>query len=330
MAIKSTEGAFNPGVKDVQIPSYLGLSTPITGWEEQSSLGIIMKGAGQLLEKTVTAVDELIKNDATKTVENTFEPMRDEYTQALEGATKYAQTATKPQIQTDPTRTITQGGSYGGAPVQASDLPPEQYAENQNLDKDAPKEIKELPGKLDALGAARADGKISETDFWGRLAATAKDVRSRYPVLYRPYVDAEIAKKFGTTPANAYIQGMIKDINASLTNSQHERNATLAFIRSHIGEEGADNIYQQLDANSITPVEAMSRIAVPLRQKTRIERAHADLNLDKADFEFKGQIYERSANTIANAVVDKSMSSMIEANGFNGQRLQSIIDRREL
>lgn len=325
MAIKNTKGSFNPDVQDVQIPSYLGLSNSITQYDTPSPLGVALKGAASLIDKTVQAADDLVKNDAGMAVEKNFEPMRDEYTQALEGATKYAQAVTKPQISSDPTRSMTEGGSYGGAPIQAGDLPPEQFAENQNLDS-APKEIKALPGKLDALGSARADGKISETDFWGRLAAEAKDVRSRYPVLYRPYVDELIARKFGTTPANAYVQGMIRDINASLTNSQHEKNATLAFIRTHIGEDGADKIYEQLDNNSISSPEAMSRIAVPLRQKTRIERAHAELNLDKADFEYKGQIYERTANTIANAVVDKAMSSMTSATGFSGQRLQDIVN----
>src|SRR6266576_2033682 len=151
MAIKNTKGSFNPDVQDVQIPSYLGLSNSITQYETTSPLGVAMKGAASLIDKTVQAADDLVKNDAGMAVEKSFEPMRDEYTQALEGATKYAQAATKPQISSDPTRSITEGGSYGGSPIQAGDLPPEQYAENQNLDN-APKEIKALPGKLDALG----------------------------------------------------------------------------------------------------------------------------------------------------------------------------------
>ena len=75
MALKDTDDAFNPGVKDVGLPSYLGLQKSITQYETPSPLGIALKGVGSLIEKSVAAADELIKNDAGQAVEKTFAGM---------------------------------------------------------------------------------------------------------------------------------------------------------------------------------------------------------------------------------------------------------------
>lgn len=236
MAISNTKGPFNPDTADVSPGNYLGLSKPLDNFNLSSVLGEALKGTGTLIEESVKSADILLKASVVKDVNEKVIPEREAFTDALKGATAYVKNVgIQPNIATD---AINEGGSPEGMPIQAADAPESLIAPEREL----PINLKELPDRLDAVHSARNNGKISDTDYDGRMAAIAKDIRAKYPVAYRDYIDSEISKVTGVDPANAYIKGMISDINSFMTNKDHERNASLADMRHAAvkGIAGAD------------------------------------------------------------------------------------------
>lgn len=81
------------------------------------------------------------------------------------------------------------------------------------LGRDAPRDVKGLPNTLNTLDSARANGKLSQTDYDARLNALAKEVRSKYPG-YRQYVDEEFKRITGRDSANQYIRSVIQDVDS--------------------------------------------------------------------------------------------------------------------
>lgn len=87
---------------------------------------------------------------------------------------------------------------------------------NQEFGLDAPK----LPSgmdvdvdKINTLQRAMEQGKISETNYYGRLATLTKQMRTKFPG-YEDVVDDTIASVTGTRPANAYRDALLSEVNA--------------------------------------------------------------------------------------------------------------------
>jgi hypothetical protein len=81
------------------------------------------------------------------------------------------------------------------------------------LGRDAPRDVKGLPDTLGKLDSARANGKLSQTDYDARLNALAKEVRGKYPG-YREYVDETFKRVTGRDSANQYIRSVIQDVDS--------------------------------------------------------------------------------------------------------------------
>lgn len=84
------------------------------------------------------------------------------------------------------------------------------------LGRDAPRDVKGLPNALGTLDSARANGKLSQTDYDARLNSLAKEIRGKYPG-YREYVDETFKRITGRDSANQYIKSVIQDVDSFMT-----------------------------------------------------------------------------------------------------------------
>lgn len=111
------------------------------------------------------------------------------------------------------------------------------------LGRDAPRDVKGLPRALDTLDNARANGKLSQTDYDARLNALAKEIRSKYPG-FRQYVDEEFKRVTGRDSANQYIRSVIGDIDSFIAGKQAKRDSLETHLMTNgLKYHGFDVIY---------------------------------------------------------------------------------------
>lgn len=279
---------FNPQVPDTQDPNYLGYSHPSgSDFKQISVQGQMLKDAGGLIEGAVKGTDEVVKLLASDEVHNRVDAERDAYTAALDAGNA----------------AVRLGGLTG---VAGKTTVNQQAADQQPLDL-APSEasmppgLKNLPNQLSAMSGARANGRISETDYYGRLAALTKDIRSRYPEGYRDWIDSQVQKITGVDPANAYIKSILGDINSFMTTGQKEREHILGMARKGV-EEGfsnADKWYGALSAGNADPNEFMGWYLSQSKYKNDHARIKAAMDINNTTREGIIQDYTDAFNTKA-------------------------------
>lgn len=313
MALTTTEDAFNPGVAQVQPGNYIGLSKPIDSMSGKSALGAALAGASNLLELGIKGADTIIKDDIRTDVTKTLDPERDQFTAALEGGRRYMQDLATPGAGAAPGANPVSSITGQGIGV-ASDVgdPQSLLPDSPNL----PPALKSLPGRLDVLSQANASGKLDETDYYGRMASLAKDIRSRHPGgIYRDYIDAEVAKRIGVDPANAYIKGMIATINAGLGGKDHERQAELAELRKS-DQPGSDVMYRRVATGDASVAESVAWRLPPKVAEGRVKTQEANIRLASATQSLAKEDAKRVAYGYASAAVQSEFHSIKGLPGF--------------
>lgn len=264
---------FNPDVPEVGPGNYLKYSQPVSDVEANKSKAILVKGVGEMIETGVKGTEDIIKAYVAKDVRDIIEPERDSYTKALEAGRNIAShmyAAGNPATATDASGI----DPITGNPTDVHTRPLDILSSH---DAPVPADIKKLPAQLENLTNARNANKITETDYHGRMSMLAKDIRSRYPVGYRDYIDNEISKVTGVDPANAYIHGLVRDINSFMGGSggteDKETEKWLAWAKTgnHMGIPGMDKMYQRLRNKEIGPDQFASFAADQMREVYRIE-----------------------------------------------------------
>lgn len=310
---------FNPQVPEEQVPSYLGLSKPVgqPSVGSKSALSEAVKGIGEIYAGAVKTADTAIKMSAQEEVQNKFRIQRDIRTAELE--------ATRDTISG--VGQVESGSSTTDTRVPVG---PFEQAEKQPLDllanrKPLPAELENLPRTLGTLSNARANGKMSQTFYYQRLNSLAQDIRSRYPLGYREYIDTEIAKVTGVDPANAYMSSLMADINASVGAARDSRSKVITDISQAVekGYDGAHRIRARFVAGEIPETavyEYINKFAYfDYQNKERQrEREESSANLTQAK-----ELTIRHASQEAAEQAYK-MLYVVEATG--GQRFRDLME----
>lgn len=150
-------------------------------------------------------------------------------------------------------------------------------AQMTDSDIEVPDEVAHLGDSLAALKGAEQAGKITKTDYAGRLLAQAKMLRAQYPG-FKKEIDAEFAAVTGMNPANARINGLIQDINKASTNATSEQNKTEAYIMSHENVPGAITALRDFKAGLIDKMEVFRRLAPYAQAKEKMVWNAAEAN----------------------------------------------------
>ncbi len=128
-----------------------------------------------------------------------------------------------------------------------------------------PTEVEHLPDSLATLEGARDSGKISNTYYYGRLLAEAKDLRAKYPG-FKEEIDNQFSKVTGVDPANAYVRSLVGDINRAAASQASDLNNTLHYIRSKSGYPGSQEMYQGVASGTRTKMD-VQKWAAPYEQE---------------------------------------------------------------
>lgn len=97
---------------------------------------------------------------------------------------------------------------------------------NQEFGVDAPSGLSSELETMKTLQSALEQGKISQVNYYGRLATLSKQLRTRYPG-YESIVDQTIQSVTGTRPANAYRDAIFQE----LQNVQESASSEVKFKR---------------------------------------------------------------------------------------------------
>lgn len=133
-----------------------------------------------------------------------------------------------------------------------------------------PEAVSDLGNTLATLKSARDGGKITKTDYMGRLAAEAQLLRSQYPG-FKSEIDQEFQKVTGQNPANARVNGLITEINRAAAAAGSQQNKTLQFIRTNQDAPGAEQMFNDYQAGKISDSEVFGKISTYNQAKERIK-----------------------------------------------------------
>lgn len=229
---------FNPQVQqgNDDMPNYFKYSEPIKNVEADISTGIALKTAGIGIEGGAELADSTVKGIIKNDTYNRVDAERDSFTGFLD--------ATKNPAPTQPTDIMAQNGTS------------------------VPTAVSNGLQKAGTIQAGLDGQKVSETTYYQRLNSITKDLRATYPG-YRDYIDSEVSKITGVTPANAYISSIIQDINRQNANSNKDKEFWQHQIVSNSGfpdsakmlqdynQTGDSNKVMQWLATNQGPIEAL-------------------------------------------------------------------------
>lgn len=298
---------FNPDIKDVNPVNPIGWSKAAEVPSQfASALAQGIEGIGKTIGLGVHAADTLVKENIQNASEALFRPAVDDEAARL-SAVDFSQKLGVSE-RTAASSTTSPGASNATTSEPVDNIPPG---------------LQRLPQTLSVLEGARANGHLSETAYYGRLMAMAKDLRSNYPVGYRQYIDQEISKITGVDPANAYMKSIIGDINASVGNQQAEKNKILARLLEHNGlHPDIPKIYEALQQNRITP-----RFAMEFLQPLEADKVNHDRRMQKsAELEAGSKEAERAAEvsfrTFGSDRVASTLSGALKIRGFTPEQIK--------
>lgn len=229
---------FNPDVPDVNPPSYLGYSKPISPYEGDTSAGIALKGAGTLLGEATTGADEVIKSIINTGLRTDLTKERDVQTGALE------QMAGVPnQFRVSPYQATVSGEAAGST----NDIIPGATAQP------LPAQLQNLDQSVASVNTGVNTKPGLGTYYTGRLDMIAKDYRSQFPG-YADYIDERVSAITGGNPANERIKDLMTMIQQSQSKDHAETEKALSYVGSNAKYPGAAVVAKTISSGIKDPM----------------------------------------------------------------------------
>lgn len=276
---------------------------PIEQPKSDVSKGTLYKNLGNALGEGIRFADQYAREGiVAPTVANEAGALRDQFVDALNTA--------RESVEPQPL----------GAPKSLS----------QTEQKALPQNVQNAGSKVEMLQKAMESGHLSETDYYGRVNALAKQLRSQYPG-YRDEVDREIARVTGVHPANQYIRGMIGDLNRLVAQHgevkdrfesriEHAENAGL------ITAEQSKMYRAQHNAGTMGIDDVSSIIAGLAYQKAQQEKARFDWATEDHDTKSASKKATSDLTSIVTNATYNSLDNIKVARGsFKGENLGELL-----
>lgn len=192
---------------------------------------------------------------------------------------------------------------------------------------ETPQEVRDLPDTLNSLRSARDGGKITKTDYQGRLLAEAKQLRAQYPG-FKKEIDDEFAKVTGQNPANARINSLISEINRAAGANASSQNKIEAFIRANQDVPRADEYYAKFKAGQMTEYEVVSEISRYNQAKENLKLrglVRQDVKETREDAQRRGgEDFDYAAGVVVAATSDSLMGKLGLNNPADVERLDNM------
>lgn len=233
---------FNPKVSQGNDPSYIGYSRETSG---DQSLASLFSGVGSLFGKAVEAYDEDQKEKIQAEVSAGVEENNRDLLSVL-GTTEEAENQDDeyftPKLEEDG---LEEGEEFSG--------------DTNAADFNATPDGQAALANARTLTKAMREGKITDTDYWMRMTATAKKLKARYPG-YSAIIDRQFQGITGAIPANAYAQAQRKEYNATLTQATQEEKEWRTYVRQNQQYLPPDYYTRIQEGNPYTQLEIQERV----------------------------------------------------------------------
>lgn len=256
---------FNPDVQQVGEQNYLGWSKSIQTPEANKSKALMLSGAGEVVESGAKAADLLMESHVTRQAYEQGSALRDQEIGLLENTLGIVRT----QQQSDPK-------SPGYAPS-------DNILSTNTDARPVPDSLKGLPRLAQTMQAAKGSGKFSETEYKGRVDTLAKDLRSQYPG-YRHYIDTALQRATGVDAANAYVSGLLGDLNSFVGKKDAEKEKAIGFLtrESNFGIiPNADKHRRDIEAGVPGAIDKMYADAYPVLAVQAKYKSDKEMNESK-------------------------------------------------
>lgn len=233
-------GEVNPQVQPTQDPNYLFWSRPVQTPESPKANEYALSTAGEAFKGGVNLAQFLQRQAEDDAIHQGVDRVRDPFTSDLATADsairsgKLSTSVTPPNPYDANAQVPMPGVGAGLSNSGALDILP-----TGTTPRELPPELQALPAKLETLDGGKANGRLSETDYYGRLVALAKDLRTRYPN-DRDYIDEKMKAVSGVDSANAYVRGMVQDINSFVTAQGENRKQLVSKLLAEAWIPGSD------------------------------------------------------------------------------------------
>lgn len=287
---------FNPAVPDTKDPRFGGDYQAIKQPHFTSATAEAFKTGTEVMGQALKGSDEIIKAFATDDTRRAMEGERARYTAYL-----------------DDMDARVRGNVINGPPNAAKTTINQQAADQAPMDilpngEAVPpsQDLRNFPKKLAALQGARASGKMPETEYYANTDAILSDVRSRYMIGYRDWIDEQAEKILGFKSANKVIQSKLADINSFLGTKNDENKAIEGQFRSMVSDgTGGDRT-----------VGAYKRF----REDHDIDAAELFISREN---QFKARLAVQEANKKLYENHEEGKAQMAEKNFIDNHKLQA-------
>lgn len=177
--------------------------------------------------------------------------------------------------------------------------------------------------RVQALQNAVEQGKISQVNYYGRLATLSKQLRTKYPG-YEQIVDSTIQSVTGTRPANAYRDAIFQELGNLSEQASSEEKFKRQFNKENadvLSTLYGDDYFSNPDKYNFAKVQAdVGRLKGKAFQ---IDSAKKELDLMKSQGDFNDSKAKRTIDQDFSFIVQSTMN---KAMGTNGPTPQQKID----
>lgn len=291
---------FNPDVQAGRVndPNYFKYSEPVKDIKADTSTGIALTSAATDLDSGASLAMQTAKEYINEDVRKTIEPIRDQFTTALE-------IQRRNEI---PGAVQTSAGSTA-SPLSFDTAQPETPV---------PAAVQSGIAKVQTLQDAFVNGKVNDTWYHGNLASAVTGLRSKYAG-FTDYIDQEVSKITGVVPANAYVADLMQDINRAQVNKKTEADKTLDLARSAMtkGFDGANLMYQRLQQDPSFAPKFNEWYTEQNAAFTRLQLQDLQRNNLKGNQDFVKEQQKTYLSDFLGSTVSADLNKMVKLSGMD-------------
>lgn len=197
---------------------------------------------------------------------------------------------------------------------------------NKEFGLEVPDGVNDGLETMKTLQNAVKQGKISEVNYYGRLATLSKQLRSKYPG-YEDVVDQTIQSVTGTRPANAYRDAIFQEISAAAEGASSEQKFKRQWEKDNEGELAAifgPEYFENPEAYDFQKVRA--KVAGFKAEKTQIEAERDRLALANSQGDFNDKRAKRTIDRDFTFITSSVLNSSVGANSPSfSQKLEEFV-----
>lgn len=172
--------------------------------------------------------------------------------------------------------------------------------------------------RISVLQDALAQGKISQTNYYGRLATLTKQLRAKYP-RYEHIVDQTIQSVTGTRPANAYRDALFSEMNDILQGQSDEEKFRRQYEKENEGILAAiygEDYFQDPSKYDFSGVR--SRVSSFKGKAELIQAEREELSLMSSRGEFNDKRANKAISRDFSFVVESTLTKGLNLNSPDG------------